>query len=582
MAKARAKKAGTVKHKTMSKYEKQGQSKIINSYGAVGTLIQTMNNGSLMIENFDQWPYYRMRLPALHENNTSSAFIEEPRLIKRLVDDLGCAGVLRIFKMPENKSTFIGVENENNVISARFFPEWFYCPKCGKMNYFSRLLNDENPQFPRCDNSLMEQFSFILISDSGKIADIPWIEFLQAGAADIDIQFGIMDAVNRALDVNFKTGGSAEHLETKKVTATVGGVNITKSLATLPAKNFIDQNNNHYKMAIRQGNNICFVKTLASVYIPEYTIPPNEITILKNTVRNFVRYNAEVNAQTILDDIIEEHPHTETTLNHINEHLAETAIIDGNPLLRDEKYKWKEFDFITNRDAFNEKTLAFNKFRFGQLGIEQLYRISTLKVTQVQTGYTRLKPEGTVSKIYTNPNIQFYPGVEMFGEGILIKMDTAQLNGFFNAIHQVDAIFAITNINALIHSLSHCIMKELEFECGYPLNSLKERLYFGTEDVHDGTQVNYAGVLIYSASGANSSFGGIAALFEGMKIEQLIKNAIVRAKDCPNDPICESETSNGNEGVCYSCNLIPETSCENFNTGLNRKVLNEFYNFLNE
>jgi len=65
------------------------------------------------------------------------------------------------------------------------------------------------------------------------------------------------------------------------------------------------------------------------------------------------------------------------------------------------------------------------------------------------------------------------------------------------------------------------------------------------------------------------------------KIEQLIRNAIERAKDCPNDPICENENSNGNVGVCYSCNLIPETSCENFNTGLNRKVLNEFYDFLN-
>ena len=576
MAKARAKKAGTVKHKTMSKYEKQGQSKIINSYGAVGTLIQTMNNGSLMIENFDQWPYYRMRLPALHNHDTASAFIEEPRLIKRLVEDLECAGLMRIFKMPENKSTFIGVENENNVISARFFPEWFYCPKCGKMNYFSRLLNDENPQFPRCDNSLMEQFSFILISDSGKIADIPWIEFLQAGAADIDIYFGKMDAVNRELDVNFETGGSAEHLETKKVTATVGGLTITKSLATLPAKNFIDQNENWYRMAIRQGNNICFVKTLASVYIPEYTIPPNEVL----AINALLLANSLNDCAGILNILHAMFPHTATTVNDINEHLAEKAIIDGNPLLRDEKYKWKEFDFITNRADFNEKTLTFNMFEFGQLGIEQLYRISTLKVTQVQTGYTRLTPEGTVSKIYTNPNIQFYPGVEMFGEGILIKMDTVQLNEFFNAEH--DDEFNMTNIKALIHSLSHCIMKELEFECGYPLNSLKERLYFGTEDVHGVPKVQYAGVLIYSASGANSSFGGIAALFEGMKIEQLIKNAIQRAEDCPNDPICESETSNGNEGVCYSCNLIPETSCENFNTGLNRKVLNEFYNFLNE
>jgi hypothetical protein len=90
--------------------------------------------------------------------------------------------------------------------------------------------------------------------------------------------------------------------------------------------------------------------------------------------------------------------------------------------------------------------------------------------------------------------------------------------------------------------------------------------------------------LIYSASGAESSFGGIAALFESingvLKIEPLIRNAYERAQDCPNDPICVDEESNGNAGVCYSCNLIPETSCENFNQVLNRKQLNNFYLFL--
>jgi hypothetical protein len=51
----------------------------------------------------------------------------------------------------------------------------------------------------------------------------------------------------------------------------------------------------------------------------------------------------------------------------------------------------------------------------------------------------------------------------------------------------------------------------------------------------------------------------------------------IKAQDYPNDPICVDEESNGNVGVSYSCNLIPETSCENFNQSLNRKQLNSFY-----
>ena len=127
-------------------------------------------------------------------------------------------------------------------------------------------------------------------------------------------------------------------------------------------------------------------------------------------------------------------------------------------------------------------------------------------------------------------------------------------------------------------------MKELEFECGYKINSLVERLYFGTDIIDGIKQVKYAGVLIYSATGTNSSFGGIASLFENLgnilKIALLIENCYERAQDCPNDPICLEEESNGNSGVCYSCNLIPETSCEKFNMGLSRKDLNKFFKSL--
>ena len=172
----------------------------------------------------------------------------------------------------------------------------------------------------------------------------------------------------------------------------------------------------------------------------------------------------------------------------------------------------------------------------------------------------------------------------MKGEGVLLQMNTSTLNAYLNnrAFGLLDS-----DIYSMIHSLSHCIMKELEFECGYPLNSLKERLYYGTEKIDGIAQVKYAGVLIYSASGSNSSFGGIAALFETLndelKIAALIKNAYERAQDCPNDPICISEESNGNKGVCYSCNLIPETSCEFFNESLNRVALNDFYqNYCND
>lgn len=574
----------------LNKYEKQGQSKIVNSYGAVGTLIQTINNGSLIIDNFDKWPYYRDHLRQIRTGPegliNNPAFIKEDRLLKRLKIELQCNSLTGIFKMPENKSdNRNGVLEENKVISAHFFPMWFYCPKCGNMNYY--VNNPEHKQFPFCCKLPKEQFSFVLVSENGSIADIPWAKFLNADLADEQIQFEIADTKDINLVLKYSTGGSAEHMETKKITATINGQTITKSLATLPAKTFIEANGNEYKMAIRQGNNLCFVKTLASLYIPKYEIPDFEISLMNGAIGVLEEMGAPPTPEGLLNVVKGKFKNTNTNTDHIkfwlNEQQNSATAETGEDELQvtEEEYKFKEFDFIVNHESdYIEayEDISFKKFECNKIGIQNLYRINKLKVTQVQTGYTRLKPEGDLQKIYSEPNILFYPGIEMKGEGMLMEMNTNQLNAFLN---NPNNNAQITDLEALVHSLSHSIMKELEFECGYPLNSLKERLYFGKEQINGVDQVKYAGVLIYSASGAESSFGGIAALFETfnnkLKIITLIKNACERAQDCPNDPICIDENTNGNKGVCYSCNLIPETSCENFNQSLNRKQLIAFY-----
>ena len=567
----------------MSRFEKQGQSKVINSYGAVGTLIQTMNNGSLMIDNFDKWPYYRHLVNQYNRNNQfvidSPALIKEDRLLERLKVVLNCNTLQGIFRMPSNEFHHQnGVKDLPKVISANLFPRYFFCPRCHQMNYYVA-----DGQFPFCCRLPQEQFSFVLVSEKGLISDVPWARFLISDPAVNVIHFNDDDTKATNLNLKYTTGGSAEHLEAKKVTGNIYGQNVTRSLASLPIKTFIDSRNVSYKMAIRQGNNLCFVKTLSSIYIPEYQIPVYEKAELLSTKRVMDRLGSPLSATILLEYLRVTFPDTRTNLDHIQYWLQEQ---ESGVIVDDSEYKFKEFDFITSKETYENPSeeISFSKFEINKWGIINLFKIKKIKVTHVQTGYTRLKPEGDIQLIYSNPNILFYPGVELKGEGILLQMNTSTLNAYLNnrAFGLLDS-----DIYSMIHSLSHCIMKELEFECGYPLNSLKERLYYGTEEIGGIDQVKYAGILIYSASGSNSSFGGIAALFETLndelKISALIKNAYERAQDCPNDPICISEESNGNKGVCYSCNLIPEISCEFFNESLNRVALNDFYqNYCND
>jgi hypothetical protein len=126
---------------------------------------------------------------------------------------------------------------------------------------------------------------------------------------------------------------------------------------------------------------------------------------------------------------------------------------------------------------------------------------------------------------------------------------------------------------SVIHTFVHSLIRELEFHTGYSVNSMNERLYFCSDEKEEIVE---AGALVYSASTAEGSYGGMATLFVEdangrVRFSDVVEQVFVKARECPNDPVCITETiSNGSKGVCYACNLLPEITCEKFNQELDR------------
>ena len=121
----------------------------------------------------------------------------------------------------------------------------------------------------------------------------------------------------------------------------------------------------------------------------------------------------------------------------------------------------------------------------------------------------------------------------------------------------------------LIHTLSHLLIKELEYDCGYPVASLQERLYIGEK---------MFGFMIKAIEGTEGSLGGLVSQCDDLdNLNRIIKSALQRAKDCSSDPICENSDGQGVENLnlaaCYSCTLLPDISCEMFNSFLDRGLL---------
>src|SRR5271168_1105020 len=100
-----------------------------------------------------------------------------------------------------------------------------------------------------------------------------------------------------------------------------------------------------------------------------------------------------------------------------------------------------------------------------------------------------------------------------------------------------------------LHSLSHAFMAELALECGYPLSSLKGRIY------SSGTaQPDRFGILIYtSTAGGQGTLGGLSSM--AGRAGELLARAKKRVALCSNDPIC---TERSNESDDY---LLQGATC---------------------
>jgi hypothetical protein len=230
--------------------------------------------------------------------------------------------------------------------------------------------------------------------------------------------------------------------------------------------------------------------------------------------------------------------------------------------------------------------------------------IDKLRETRAYRGFNRLVPqpvEGAPqphSHLWRNPPIvdeqKWLPCSVVYGEGIFIRFDEDRLAsweaGSGLAAH-IKPLQAREDAAArrmgrpprmgrprllLLHTLSHLLIRRLVFECGYGSASLRERLY-----VSENPKARMAGILIYTASGdCEGSMGGLVRMGEPENFARVFEAAVSDAAWCSADPVCTESGINGGQGIdglniaaCHCCALLPETSCECFNSLLDRALV---------
>lgn len=588
------------------------RNKLFTAYGGVGSLIDTIDNLSIIVEPFDTWPYYD------NLADHRELLLEESRLLTML-RSIGFINLVGLFQpdvsLSDNqnfKPYRPSLNDRQTMVRTSFFPTWFYCRKCHRFMSLSeweekwtqthdKKFRDYHPACFDCGLHIgggkyrrprLQQTRFVLASlDSGEIIDVPWKKVFAKHKQ------GRSDSNNASVwnfDIKTDESSTVYYKESNDSTNLsriyVENEYHDKVFLSEIFKHYFVIGGKSYRLVVRSESNVYYAYNVNSVYIPRHVFTNDEIN------RIGCIYRLAPNNPNTLEQI-RRNLGIDCSVQEI-ETLIENDFNYTPPRYTSEAdFRKEEFKLLTDVRNYNNGvyvspdnvSLISNEYIFKDIAekprfINTIFYQTRLKVTSAQVAYSRIEKissdvindwqgQNNPPKLWYNINtdceddnvqVKLHPtckqdiselermmALSSYGEGFLVEMD-------------LNYIIEPSDKKTFLHTFCHLLMKEIEFVCGYPVASMSERLY-----TNENEQIY--GFMIYSIGSSGGSFGGISSLFQDHRIEGLINNAIKRASDCSNDPICSLEG-----GHCEACVYLPETTCEQFNNDLNRNLFNHY------
>jgi hypothetical protein len=276
--------------------------------------------------------------------------------------------------------------------------------------------------------------------------------------------------------------------------------------------------------------------------------------------------------------------------------------VDVEFLTGDDEWRYPEFqhiretpkdDFLTTRDPGLHQDL--------KPYLERVRSVDVLRETRALRGFTRIRDDvlrlsegkSLLRRTPLAPPQDWLPAYVVKGEGIYFELNPEELSAWEGKAEVQARAQRITDLYGqvalqrglqgrelsprfiLIHTLSHLLINELVFTCGYSSASLRERIYVSHSKGHE-----MAGLLIYTAAGdSEGTLGGLVRMAREDNLGSVFRSAISDARWCSTDPVCMDAGERGqgpdscNLAACHGCALLPETSCEEFNRFLDRGLV---------
>ena len=574
-------------------------SQLITTFGP-GSIVQ-MEHDSVLVMGIDTWS----------TREEDYKILTHPYLEQLLGKDH--------FKMPRQ----VG---KHRVISCKSFPLWGICsnPACSRLQKHKAAPTKGKKFNCRYCKSEIYAAKFATICSNGHLGEFPWWEWAHSKTSsdhstctsDSRLEFrargrgpGLGDYVVRCLDckASRSCAGATSYEGLKDIMPRCSGS--TPWLGDHASITCTDDDGNPtptYGIQIR-STSMYYPVTVSALYVPKWLHKVQKrIGKIKDKIIGGLELR--VGYQQIAESEWFEKEREEYSVSEIVEQL--TNRFENRPNLTKESTEaqvrnFEYIDFMNNESTGDNEYLEIAKTDVhedlaGYIGtLKQIKRLTEIRVIRA---FTREAPADPYlsednSRKYckiTNKKSNWYPAIENRGEGFLFTLDEDRLHKW-ESDPKVRArcgamLDALENLfpdmsqgdprrparYTLLHTLAHVLIRGVAEVSGYGEASIRERIYSGQQ---------YNGILLYTSTpSSDGSLGGLVRQGSTTNFANLIKGAVQKSTRCSRDPFCAEDNleemeqaeipiNRVNASACYGCVLLPETSCENVNRLLDRRLL---------
>lgn len=565
-------------------------------------LVTTFGSGAIA-----DMPNYSVIIAATNYWKENSPVLHEPNLEK----------LLKVSHFRQPYVTENAGDSGSPDIPAFRFPVMHFCPECGSLMPYWGFGNESGTECKKCKKNIVPS-RFVAACINGHMEDFPYRWWVHYG------NFFECPSDNRgdSLRISFsdETGG----LESIKITCTKCGKSRTMAgcMSKDALKGYHCQGkrpwiglNSKYNDPVpckatmrglqRGGSNIYFAQTASALTIPPWSSKLNqEIELMWDSISSVL--DAKPNEENLI-----------FAIKGMFHSLLQMGTYNEKDILREirKRYDAGAEEEYTSKDLYEDEYQVFClrdyeqsddfQFRIESTEVseflsdylEDVIMVKRLREVLALKGFRRISPEKLEMN---NENFQgyhldedcvplsetrlsWYPGIEMLGEGIFIKVredvleEWEQKNiAYYESMKDrlMRSSVECENFSSryvLLHTLSHLLIRQLAVECGYSGASIKERIY----STYPESPHKMAGILLYtSSSDSDGSLGGLVRNALPETFENIFRKMLQEASWCSSDPICIESKAQGydslNYAACHACTLLPETSCEMRNCLLDR------------